>query len=274
MKVRKIIYYVLLTSAILLISLSLLAVSRILRGDGRGEDAYERLQRRMDDMPEADLPAEDGAGPEAADSVPDTVPELSIFEPLMQAVRQLCEEYPDCAGWIRIPGTAVDYPIVRSGGERGHAYWLTHLYNGEENRIGSIFLDRRTPQPGEADNTIIYGHNLRNGSMFRSLSYYLKEEGFFDEHPYFIVILEDDVLLCRIFSVREVDTSSVLYTSEFVPEAVREAFIEEANSKNGVNTPFSPSPDARFITLSTCSYGSGGSRLTVAAEAVSLKKIN
>ena len=273
-KLKKCIYYALLAAAFLLMTASLLAVSRIRLSDGRGEDAYEQLRSRIGMAPDDDLTEEGGPGSRIQDSGPGRLPDISAFEPLMEAVRQLHEEYPDCIGWIRIPGTAVDYPVVRSDGEHGHTWWLTHLYNGEANRMGSIFLDARTPEPGEAGNTIIYGHNLRNGSMFRSLSYYLKEDGYLEEHPYFIVALEGDVLLCRICSVREVDTSSALYTAEFGSEREREAFLEEASSKNGVNTPLSPSPDARFVTLSTCSYGSGGSRMLVIAESISLKKIN
>ena len=90
------------------------------------------------------------------------------------------QEYnPDIYAWITIPGTAVDYPIVQR--PEDNSYYLTHNTDGEESAEGAIFTEDYNSRDFTDPNTVIYGHNMRNGSMFRSLHNYM-DRSFFDEN--------------------------------------------------------------------------------------------
>ena len=121
-----------------------------------GEDTYEELASFVEE-PE-DTPKPDGGEPDAE---PDGYLKID-FEGL-QAVN------PDVIAWIDIPGLSISYPVVQG---IDNAYYLHHLFTGEYNSSGSIFADWHN-QPDFADpNTIGYGHNMNNGSMFGTLSHY------------------------------------------------------------------------------------------------------
>ena len=82
----------------------------------------------------------------------------------------LTAQYPDIYAWIRIPGTRVDYPIVQRGRDNG--YYLNHTIDGKKKTEGSIYTeDYNSKDFGDA-NTVIYGHNMKNGSMFKTLHKY------------------------------------------------------------------------------------------------------
>ena len=266
----------LIAAALMLIVLSAAAASRVILADRRGEDVYTGLSEMLGSMPDICLrrqPEEDGSGHEGAGY--HLMPEEGFdAEPYIQALRAFAGTSPDCAGWIYIPGTPISYPIARCSPERGPDHWLTHLFTGEENRMGSIFLDERCPDIGSTDNTVIYGHNLRNGSMFRALGSYLSDDTFYEAHPAFYLVTSDDLYLCRIFSAAEEYTSSPLYNTDLPTEGMRQSFVSLAEAENDVNTRIARPQGRRFATLSTCSYGSGGDRLVVIGELISLKKIN
>ena len=80
---------------------------------------------------------------------------------------------PDVYAWITVPGTQVDYPILQSASDNG--YYLDHTIDGEEKPEGSIFTENYNSKDFEDPNTVIYGHNMKNGSMFRTLHDYMTE---------------------------------------------------------------------------------------------------
>lgn len=87
----------------------------------------------------------------------------------------------DIVGWINMKDTMIQYPIVQS---RDNAFYLTRNYLKNDTRAGSIFMDYRNDVLHESPNTVVYGHRMRDGSMFAGLTNYLKED-FFDEHRTF-----------------------------------------------------------------------------------------
>ena len=86
-----------------------------------------------------------------------------------------------------IEGTKINYPIVQ--GEE-NSYYLKHLFSGEWNGSGCIFLDFRNDASFADRHSIIYGHHMKNGTMFTDLDKYKKQE-FFDEHPIALLITPD-----------------------------------------------------------------------------------
>ena len=133
-----------------------------------GEDTYEELSAFVEE-PE-DTPEDETDEPEAEPSG-----YLQIDFAGLQAVN------PDVIAWIDIPGLSVSYPVVQ---RNDNAYYLHHLITGEYNSSGSIFADCHNQPDFTDQNTIIYGHNMKNGSMFGTLSHY-QDQALWEENPYF-----------------------------------------------------------------------------------------
>ena len=102
---------------------------------------------------------------------------------VLQKFAQLYEENPDFAGWLRIPGTKIDYPVMSRAGDNN--YYLDKNFEQQHDKNGSLILDYRndisTNGTAVGQNLIIYGHNMRTGVMFGTLKDF-KEKSFCDEH--------------------------------------------------------------------------------------------
>ena len=105
------------------------------------------------------------------------MPEITEENPI--DFKELTAKYPDAYAWIRIPGTNVDYPIVQREGDNG--YYLNHTIDGRKRIEGAIFTEDYNEKDFMDSNTLIYGHNMLNGSMFRTLHKY-KDRKFFNEN--------------------------------------------------------------------------------------------
>ena len=85
---------------------------------------------------------------------------------------QLRDINPDVCGWLTLDGTAIDYPVVQA---EDNAKYLHRLFNGAYNACGTLFIDYRNLPEFQDPNTLIYGHHMRNGSMFKSITYYAEQ---------------------------------------------------------------------------------------------------
>ncbi len=92
---------------------------------------------------------------------------------------KLTAEYPDTVGWLYCEGTPINYPVVQS---KDNLRYLRRLPDGRYNAAGSLFADYRCKEVAASGNYIIYGHNMKNGSMFGTLVRY-KSQNYYDEHP-------------------------------------------------------------------------------------------
>ena len=94
-------------------------------------------------------------------------------------IRKLQKENPDIIGWLEIENTNINYPVLQG---TDNEYYMTHNYKKEKSKKGSIFLTKDYDWSIPSTNLLIYGHNLRNGTMFEELLKYENEE-FYKEHP-------------------------------------------------------------------------------------------
>ncbi|MBQ7887827.1 MAG: class B sortase, partial [Clostridia bacterium] len=109
---------------------------------------------------------------------------------------KLREMNADYQLWLYAPGTQIDYPVVQ---DEGNDFYLSHLFNGDRNAAGTLFADYRN-QPGLLDpNTILYGHHMRNDSMFGTLTDYEDQE-YYEANPYMLVYSEDEIALLEIIA--------------------------------------------------------------------------
>ena len=166
---------------------------------------------------------------------------------------------PDVVAWIYVEGTDISYPILYSGDDETY---LRTTMEGESAKAGSIFLEGYNYPDFKDSHSIIYGHNMRNLSMFGTLKYYKSEEGYLDEHRYFQIITPDSKMRYEIFSYFDTEAASWVYAVPYSDCEEFDDYISELlrHSYEVVDTEEVTSAD-RVVTLSTCS--TSGMRFTV-----------
>ena len=165
----------------------------------------------------------------------------------------------DYFGWISINNTQIDYPIFQYTDNK---FYLNHDLNKEYSIAGSIFLDSKNSKNiKENKNTIIYGHNMKNGTMFGELKK-LKEEKFLKENNIIKLELEDKVLEYKIFSIYETNPEFNYIRTKFEDSKDFDSFIETIKNKSIYHEDIDLN-DKNILTLSTC-HGSSN-RLAIHA---------
>lgn len=191
--------------------------------------------------------------------------------PILPEYQQLYQENSDFSGWITIPGTGIDYPVVQAVPESSDFY-LTHNFNGEEDINGSIFLDSRNDFEEQDDNLIVYGHNMKSGMMFGELKNYL-DEAFLAEHKTitFNTIYEKaqyEVVAVCLSKVSQEGEEGFRYY-DFVNAGNEENFnryLENIKGMNVMGEDINVSYGDRLLTLSTCNNYTEDGRLFLVAK--------
>ena len=152
--------------------------------------------------------------------------------------------------WIYAPGTLIDYPIVQcSDNER----YLNKLFDGRRNSSGTLFIDYRNLTKLRDPNTLIYGHHMRNKSMFGTLVFY-KEQAYFESHPYMLMIDDGQIWLLEMFAGYTTTSEDHCYDIAISSERDKKQFVSEAQRKSNFLADVPVFPADRLVTLSTCAY--------------------
>ncbi len=154
----------------------------------------------------------------------------------------------DIAAWIFCADTAIDYPVVHG---KDNEYYLTHLFTGEKNAAGSIFLDYRNNPDFSDRHSVIYGHNMKNGTMFASLTKYRNPEYFYDHPEIFFYTLEKEYSI-KIFSGYSAGLEDEAWRLGFTSDEDFEAWVLQEKEKSYFKSEVEPSAEDRIVTLSTC----------------------
>lgn len=154
----------------------------------------------------------------------------------------------DVAAWIHIPALDISYPVVRG---EDNSFYLTHLFSGEYNINGSIFVDYHNQPDFTDQNTIVYGHNMKNGSMFGTLDEYNNPK-VFEQHPVFYIYVPGKILEYRIFSCYAGRTGSEGYIYRFPEKDDFQKFLDTVSSYAAYDTGTELVVTDRVVTLSTC----------------------
>lgn len=152
---------------------------------------------------------------------------------------------PDVVGWLTIEGTGIEYPVVQAGDNK---YYLKHIFTGERNRAGCIFLDCNNASDFSDPNSVVYGHQLNDGSMLSPILNY-KRQDYFDAHPTGWLVTPRETYRVRFFSGFVSDVWGDAWT--LAPDA---AWPGKMAAKSLFSGGPSPGDGDRFLTLSTCSY--------------------
>lgn len=181
-------------------------------------------------------------------------PKQAGKEPQVSAVdlASLQEAYPDVQGWLTIPDTGIDYPVLQSG-EDNPEYYLRHNYWGEYDVNGSLFLQTGCSLE-ESPNRIIYGHNMNSGAMFGNLEKYAGYE-YWQKHKEVFFQTKEGMEKYVVAAVLKADVSMFPFQQVFFrnQEAV-EAYVEQAKSRALFETGVSGADWDTVLTLVTCSY--------------------
>lgn len=199
--------------------------------------------------------------------VPEVVKEEADYTDDSKDIAALQEENPDIYAWLTIPGTDVDYPILQSSRDN---YYLEHTVDGAEGLPGAIYTNRCNSEDFQDAITIVYGHNMKNGSYFGALHEFEDPE-FFDNHKEVEIYTADRKITYKIYAAST-------YTDEYLPEIYSVAFEEGAENlitdlKNyGSGVEGSNFDDdividesAKLLVLSTCVTGQEEHRYLVVA---------
>ena len=163
---------------ILVISVAFLIRNVIV--EKRAENQYEELTQNT--QKEAVVVTEE---------VSENEDELTVAIPQKQFDwTAILEECKDIYAWIYIPGTNVDYPILQSAEDMEEDYYLDHNLDGSQGYPGCIYTQKLNKKDFSDYNTVIYGHNMKNGTMFKTLHDY-EDETFFQENRYIYIYLPD-----------------------------------------------------------------------------------
>ncbi len=178
---------------------------------------------------------------------------------------RLSEINPEIYAWIEIPNTKIDYPILQN---EENTYYLYHNMYREPEFAGCIYTERANQKDFSDPVTVIYGHNMKNGSMFQNLHRFEDTE-FFDENPYVYIYTKGHKLIYKIFAAYMYDDRHILNSFEFKVQEVLQTYIDDIYEKNSVNgnlrSDRKVSADDRILTLSTCVGGMPNSRYLVQA---------
>lgn len=184
----------------------------------------------------------------------------------------LATQYPDIYAWIRIPGTKVDYPIVQREGDNG--YYLNHTIDGKQKTEGSIYTEDYNSKDFEDTNTVIYGHNMKNGSMFKSLHRY-KDKQFLLDNSEIYIYQKDRVLKYKIFAAYIYDNRHLMLSFDFEDENIFRNYLNNILTKrdmsSNINTNVDVTVDDKIITLSTCN-NNDAQRYLVQAVLISIQE--
>lgn len=157
----------------------------------------------------------------------------------------------DVKAWIQIPDTNVNYPVLQ--GETNDTYIHSDI-DKQELTAGSIFIASENQNPFVDINTVIYGHNMKNGSMFHDIKSYTEQE-FADAHPYVYIYLPDGtVSQYKVISAHIISDTSILYNTNIVDVP---SFYKEMINGNDISVEFDQNSNLPVITLSTCTSGGG-----------------
>lgn len=206
------------------------------------------------------LPSTTGA-PISSSSV--TTPTAADRLPIIRKrLKRLESINDDIVGWVSIANTKIDYPVIQS---KDNSYYLRRNIYGDYSRAGMLFLDyRNTMEPADY-NLLIYGHNMRDGTMFHTLTEF-KHKKFVLAHPVIELGTQTSVEHYEIFSVFLVDGAADILADSGQDGLDYWRKLQRAQKKEYYNSGRLVQADDALLMLATCSYEFEDARLVVAAH--------
>lgn len=221
---------------------------------------------------------------EAGEEEESSVPEKTYT--LLPGMQDLLDINEEVVGWLTIPDTQIDYPVMQHENDTaGDEYYLHRDINQDYSYPGSIFMDYRcnfdkvgadkTLEVENSDNLIIYGHNMRDMSMFGTLKYYRNDDDYYEEHPIIELSSNYETYQYKIFAYFLCDADDTTETRfdywnkiEFADESEFYAYVNEVKRRTLRITNIDVTYGDDLLTLSTCNSTFDTARLVIVARRV------
>lgn len=229
----------------------------------KGEEEYNKLTDYVNEKDD-----DTGKKTETDDKKSDVCPITVDFD----ALQEINE---DVVGWIYIPGTEINYPVVQGD---NNEYYLHRTFEKKDNFTGAIFMDSLCQLDFSSDNTILYGHNMKNGTMFgylkRTYDTGYDKDADWSNHRKMWLLSPDAVREYELFAARRISAKADVdvYTVECGTPEEYEAFQKEQKENSIYDTGIKPDKERPMLTLSTCTSDSEDGRFVV--QALLLQKTN
>lgn len=214
---------------------------------GRNRNLYEqaRLNAVLTHEP-VTTPASSGISPEIT-----LLPKPKETPPIEVDFATVQEDGPNVLGWLYSRDTQINYPVVIYSDNK---HYLTHDYTGSHSSSGALFFDFRLTKQLSGENLIIYGHHMKDRSMFGSLLQYQKQS-YYEEHPTMYLITPDRNYRIDLFAAQFTDSEQENFPIQFDSEQKRRTFVQTAIA----NSTFTPNDETyhlnvQIISLVTCAY--------------------
>lgn len=214
-----------------------------------GDDIYHEAE---DEFVQIYIPSDDVTSESTETPEEPEVPRGPWYELASVNVAGLKTKYPDVVGWILFENGMISYPVMHS---HSNDTYLYTAYNGVESIGGSIFVEAVHNGDFSDTHTLIYGHNMKNGSMFGKLHYYRRSNDYYNNsqtNQYFLIFTENEILRYHIFAYQDITVDSFVYKEFFTSaQELGNRLLEISKIKPDVTIP----EEGRIITLSTCTAG-------------------
>ena len=234
------------------------------------EDEYASLQDHIviSEEPKKEAPKKEKASEDEFDDEVEEEP-VDLLHPHFQIdYGALSGVNADFTAVLHVPALSITYPVVKS---KDNEEYLHRTFEGKANFAGSIFLDANAKGSYDHKNTFIFGHNMKNGTMFGKLKYFLRDDQLANSNPYVFLCRPEGITRYRIFSYYLTTVESSIY-NDFEGDKGYDQYLSLIQRLSSYrNYPkdsidFSQRPD--IITLSTCSGPSGGNQRFIVQAAL------
>lgn len=194
----------------------------------------------------------------AAETVPEeTLPPVTFPEVDFASLAEINSEI---IGWIYSEDTTINYPIAHN--PDNNFFYLDHMFTREGNGSGCIYLDKYNSADFSDDNSVIYGHNMKNGTMFASLISY-KEPGYYEEHPRILLVTKEHKYALEIFAGIITYPKSDDWKMTYSDREAYGQWLASVKERSVFDSPVVPTAEDRIVSLSTCTYEYDDARLLI-----------
>ena len=187
--------------------------------------------------------------------------------PIVVDFEALAERNSDVCGWLYCPNTVISYPVVQA---EDNSFYLHRDIDLNYSSYGTLFTEAMSAKDFDNDNSIIYGHHMKDGGMFAGLVNYGKMN-YYEKHPVFYLNTPEMNYRVEVFAAFLTDMYSDAYNNSFDSDEEMQAWLDAARELSAIKTDVEVQPGDRVLTLSTCTYEYDTARYVVMGKMVPIR---